>query len=458
MPLRYCPGCLEKQQRINWLEQKVASLEGKLRYQQRTAKEGVFGSSTPSSKVPVKANSLAERQARRGGAQRGHKGYGRRAFSESEADRVQTVSLPQRCPSCGTALEDQDTDSRTVLDAEPVKVQKIVYRLERKRCPRCQRFLRARAPGVLPKSLLGNGLLTHVVVQHYHRGVALGSLAQQTGMAKGTLVAALHRLARYFKDVPPRLAPVYRQAPVKHADETGWRTDGQNGYAWEFCTPQVTVMCLRNTRAASVAKEVLGDQPLPGLLVADRYNAYNKAPCSLQYCYAHLLRDVQDLQKKFPDAPEVHRYVASLAPLLSQAMRLRSLPLTHRQFKRRARRLKQKIIHINDQPARHPGVQSVQDIFRQNAHRLYHWTKNRNIPADNNFAERELRPLVIARKISFGSQSQAGAKTREILMSVLRTLHKTTPDLNAAFKSILDHLAQNPARDPFPLLFPADTS
>jgi len=458
MSIRYCPGCLEKQQRINALEEKVASLEGKLRYQQRTAKEGAFGSSTPSSKVPVKANSLAERQARRGGAPRGHPGHGRRAFSESEADRVQTVPLPDRCPSCGTALEAQDTDSRTVMDGEPMKVHKIVYRLPRKRCPRCKRFLRARAPGVLPKSLWGNGLLTHVVIQHYLRGVTLGSLAQQTGMAKGSLVAALHRVARHFKDVPQRLAQEYRHAPVKHADETIWRTDGQNGYAWEFCAPQITVLSLRKTRAASVAKEVLGDQPLPGVLVSDRYSAYNKAPCSLQYCYAHLLRDVQDLEKKFPDAPEVHRFVQSLAPLLAEAMRLRTLPLSHRQFKRRAVRLKRKIIQINDQPARHPGVQSVQDIFRQYPHRLYHWTQNRNIPADNNFAERELRPLVIARKISFGSQSDAGAKTREILMSIVRTLHKRTPDVNTAFRSVLDQLAQHPALDPFALLFPPDTS
>jgi len=46
------------------------------------------------------------------------------------------------------------------------------------------------------------------------------------------------------------------------------------------------------------------------------------------------------------------------------------------------------------------------------------------VPADNNRAERELRPLVIARKVSFGSQSDAGAQTREILMTVLHTLKK----------------------------------
>jgi hypothetical protein len=57
-------------------------------------------------------------------------------------------------------------------------------------------------------------------------------------------------------------------------------------------------------------------------------------------------------------------------------------------------------------PAQHAGVQSVQTIFRENAHRLYHWARDRAIPADNNFAERELSRFggMIARKISFASQ------------------------------------------------------
>ena len=92
-------------------------------------------------------------------------------------------------------------------------------------------------------------------------------------------------------------------------------------------------------------------------------------------------------------------------------------------------------------------------LFRSKAARLYHWTKNSAIPADSNRAERELRPLVIARKISFGSQSQQGAQTREILMSVLHTLRKRTHDVFGAFKRALDALAEDETRDPCTLLF-----
>jgi hypothetical protein len=85
--------------------------------------------------------------------------------------------------------------------------------------------------------------------------------------------------------------------------------------------------------------------------------------------------------------------------------------------------------------------------------RLYHWFKKAAIPADNNRAERELRPLVIARKISFGSQSQQGARTREILMSVLLTLSQRTNDAFGAFKRTLDAPAEDEKRDPYTLLF-----
>jgi hypothetical protein len=74
---------------------------------------------------------------------------------------------------------------------------------------------------------------------------------------------------------------------------------------------------------------------------------------------------------------------------------------------------------LDHSPAQHPGIQKIQNIFRDRATRLYHWAKSPAIPADNNRAERELRPLVIARKISFGSQSEQGALTRETLMIVL---------------------------------------
>jgi len=455
---RHCLQCLEKQRQIDDLKEQIVLLKARLRYQERTAKEGLFGSSTPSSKVPVKANTLAERQKRRGGGKLGHRGHGRGTVSAEEADRVEAVAAPDRCPDCGTVLESKGTRQRTVCDCRPMKVERIVYGLERKQCPQCGRVVQARAPGVLPKCLYGNQLLAHVAVQHYLYGATLGQIEKQTGIGYSSLLDALHQLARRLKDVPEKLAEAYRQAPVKHADETGWRTDGQNGYAWLFCTKDISLFQFRKTRAAKVARHIFGEKPLPGVLVVDRYAAYNKTPCFLQYCYAHLLRTVQDLEKNFPGNAEVKSFVEALAPLLAAAMSLRSLLITDRQFKRQARRIKNRIIQTVQRHARHPAIQTVQDIFRQNAHRLYHWADDRNVPADNNLAERDLRPLVIARKISFGSQSDAGANTRQTLMTILHTLKKRTPNVAQAFNAALDRLAQDNALDPSEILFPSDSS
>jgi len=218
----------------------------------------------------------------------------------------------------------------------------------------------------------------------------------------------------------------------------------------------VSLFLFRTTRSAQVPKEVLGEQALGGVLVVDRYIAYNRAPCALQYCYAHLMRDVEDLAKEFPAEAEVPGFTSTLIPLLAEAMHLRGRPLADAGYHDQARPLQQQFVDLVEQPAQHLGVRQVQGIFRDHAHRLYHWVKNRAAPADNNRARRELRPTAIARKVSFGSQSDAGAKTREVLMSVVHRLAKRIADPEAHLKSVLDQLAADPAKNPVALLF--DTS
>lgn len=203
-----------------------------------------------------------------------------------------------------------------------------------------------------------------------------------------------------------------------------------------------------------MAQEVLGSEQLPGVLVVDRYAGYNKAPCHIQYCYAHLLRNVQDVEKEFPDNEEVKTFVQNAAPLLAEAMNLRSLPVSDDEFYRRAANTKEEIIKIMNSEANHFGIQHIQNIFRDNSQRLYHWADSREVPPDNNFAERELRPLVMARKVSFGSHSDTGAKTRETLMTVLKTLKlRTKNNLRTALENFLDQYAENSSIDGYKCLF-----
>jgi len=453
---RFCPGCFEKQAKIDQLLEENARLKQKLRYEERKAKEGFFGSATPSSKIPCKKNRPEERKPK--GAKPGHRGVGRQGFAATEADQVVSLSPEgdSLCPHCGGTLEDKGVEERLVMESQPLQAQRVIYRLAKKYCPRCRKVFQARAPGVLPKSLYGNQLITTATVMHYLHGIPMGRVCEQTQIGPGSLVEVFHRLAGLFEKIPARLIEEYRQAPVKHADETSWRTEGQNGYAWLFATEKLSIFQFRKSRSASVAQAVFGQKPLSGVLVVDRYAGYNQVPCALQYCYAHLLRELESLEKEFPDSQEVQAFASTFIPLLTLAMGLRNQPISLAQFQRKASQVQSQIQAAVESPAQHLGIRRIQDIFRENESRLYHWAKDRNVPAENNLAERDLRPTVIARKVSFGSQSDAGAHTRGVLMTVLASLKKRGLDVATHLKNVLDELAKNIQRDPCPLLFPRD--
>lgn len=454
---RYCPGCFEKQLKIDQLLEENRLLKEKLRYQERKATEGFFGSSTPSAKLPVKPDRKEQRKPK--GAKRGHKGAGRKGFEASQADQVVELAPEDggRCPDCGRPLEEKGTENRFVLESAPVKASRILYRLRKRYCPDCKKVFLPAVPGVLPRSLYGNQLIATAAVMHYLHGIPMGRLCEQTQLGPGSLVEIFHRLARLFEKVPSELIQQYRLSAVKHADETGWRTDGKNGYVWLFATDSLSIFQFRKNRCAEVPKSVFGPKPLPGVLVVDRYAGYNKAPCAIQSCYAHLLREVQDLEKEFPDSGEVKSFVSALAPLLTLAMGLRTQAISQKRFRSQATKIKAQILDTVNQPAQHLGIRRIQDIFREKADRMYHWADSRDVPAENNLAERDLRPTVIARKTSFGSQSDAGAHTRGVLMSVLYCLKKRGADVASTLKAVLDELGKDIHQDPFPLLFPRDS-
>jgi transposase len=274
------------------------------------------------------------------------------------------------------------------------------------------------------------------------------------GLGPGSVVEIVHRGARVCVGIPDRLLQAYRQAPVKHAEATGWRTHGKNGSAWLFATPRRSLFLCRQTRAASVPQQVFGTPWRPGGLVVDRDGGSNKVPCAIQSCDSPRLREVQDLDKEFPDAAEVTAFVSTVAPPLALALGLRAHPSSDAECSRQAVARKAQSMASMDTPSHHLGIRRIQAIFRANADRLYHGADDRRSPAENNVAERDLRPTVIARNVSFGSQSDAGAHTRGLLMSVLHTLKKRGGDVVAHRKGVLDRLADEIHQDPWPLLFP----
>jgi hypothetical protein len=454
-----CQACLDKQREIDRLKQELQRLREQLSKQKRKDKAGLFGSSTPSSLLPVKANSKDEASHKRGGAKPGHKGIGRKKHTQDEIDEVREISAPSVCSSCQVALLSKGYRRRSVLDIDPITVRKVLYRIERKACPRCGVEVAATVNDVLPRSLLSNQLMAEIVDSHYLQGMPLGRVCARWQLNYGTVISALHRLSGYFAPVLKDLKQAYQKAFVRHADETRWRIDGKSGYCWLFSSERVSLHLYRNTRSARVVEEVFGQKKKhTGYLVVDRYAAYKRAGCKLQYCYAHLLREIKDLQTEFADELEVETYSKTMAELLAQAQRLQSSKPCDEEYYREAVRIKREMFEVSQQGSKHLAVKRWQDFFVEEAEHLYHWVEDRRVPCENNRAERELRPTVIARKVSHGSQAEEGAKTREVLMSVMQTLKKRVSDPRQRFKEALDKIAANPKLKASEALFGINSS
>lgn len=448
-----CNICLNKQRRIDELEEEVQSLRTALGREQRKLEDGFFGSSTPSSKLPFKNNQQVDSPKPKG-ARPGHEGHGRKGHEQGTEDRVEEVTPEsENCPECGESLSKKGVEQRSIVDIPLAKPERIVFNLHKRYCPKCRKSFTAQPSGVLPRSLYGNRLIARAINMHYVHGIPVERVCELLGIGSGSIAGIFQRVARLFADVPDKLIDQYRQAPVKHADETGWRTNGKNGYVWLFATDKLSIFQFGKNRSAQTPLSIFGKDALPGTLVVDRYNGYNKVPCAIQYCYAHLLRDVEDLEKEFPDDSEVSAFTAVVIPLLSSAMKLRRQSIPDDEFYSEASRIRSEIEAAMNHPAVHLGIRGIQDIFRKNHNRLYHWSVNRAIPADNNMAERDLRPSVIARKVSFGSISDAGAETRSILQTVACTLKKRRMDVEGQISASLNLLARDPTTPIMPVLF-----
>jgi transposase len=453
-----CQGCFEKQREIDRLKEEIQQLRVKLSAKKRKDKEGFFGSSTPSSQIPVKANAPEAQTLKRGGAKPGHQGNGRRKHGWEEVDCVREVQVEPLCPECHCVMKEKDHRERSVLDIDPIRVLKVRYRLQRRECPQCKRIIAAQAGEVLPRSMFSNQLLSEIVDSHYVQGIPLGRVCARWQLNYGSVIASLHRVAALFEPVLKQLQASYRQSLVRHADETGWRCDGQPGYCWLFASDSVSLHLYRKTRSAKVVEEVLGRSALNGYLVVDRYQGYSRAPCKVQYCYAHLLRDLKDLAVEFAGELEVEAYAQEMIELLAQARRLQSSKPADEDYYREATRIKEQILDACHKESHHLAIKRGQDFFVEEERHLYHWVSDRSVPCENNRAERELRPTVIARKVSHGSQAEEGAKTREVLMSVMQTLKKRVVDPRQKFKAVLDQIALNSQLKIDELLFQTDSS
>ena len=425
------------------LEARVAYLEKKLGKDVRDAREAPFEENTPSSKQNFKKDSPEERRARQGGAKPGHEGHGRREVAEEDADETRAAEAPATCPDCGAALVPVAPRTRVLRDVPPPRFTNVHWTIPRGMCPCCHKTFEGEVPGAMPRFSATNRALAVNADDHYRHHMPVGVISRRMGFNKSTLLDEMRALAEILRPCVRRLWRWFRESKVRHADETTWPCNGAHGqYAWGFFAKFVALFLFWKTRGGVVPQAVLAGVR-DGVTVHDGYTAYDK-PCegASQQCLAHAKRRFERLLKKEPKNREYRAFVPKMCGLLSEAMGLRTKGLSPEDFAREAKRIRQKTEEMMDAQARDPALQNLQSWMRERRSELFRWTESPEIPAENNHAERGVRGLCIARKTSFGGQSEDALWIRGTMQSVMESLALLYDDPAAVLAEALDLYAK----------------
>lgn len=261
------------------------------------------------------------------------------------------------------------------------------------------------------------------VIQTYLR------IFYQLHLSYGEIAEILHTVAKLGKPAYQNLGHQIRGSPVVHGDETGWRENGQNGYLWNFNTPEVRYLLYRKSRGRQVVEEVIGDE-FEGVLVSDFYAGYNTHLGFHQRCWVHLVRDIRELQELYPKHQALNHWAKSVIDLYQRA---KDYPGPDKDKYPHPRAQRQQRWHDQAQ-FRNKLLNICQPYLTQNtpmtnlckridkySDELFLFIARPQTPSDNNSAERSLRHSVIARKISGGTRSQKGSETKFILASLFGT-------------------------------------
>ena len=238
-------------------------------------------------------------------------------------------------------------------------------------------------------------------------------------MSLGAIVQVIRQVAQKVQPAVAQVLECIRASPVVHADETGWRQDGVNGYVWTFSTPTERYF-LHRGRNKEVVDEALGES-FGGVLVSDFYAAYHHYDGPKQRCWAHLLRDIHDLKALYPKDSRLLRWAAAVHKIYTAAKTFSHPDAGQR---RRAQLgLERKLLarcrpFLTDSAAVQTKLcRRIEKFIKE----LFVFVAEPAVPADNNAAERSLRPLVISRKISGGTRSEGGTDSKMTLASLFGT-------------------------------------
>lgn len=443
-----------------------AALTAEVRELKARLGQNSSNSSRPPSSDPPQARRRAAAPAsgRARGGQPGHVAHQRALVPLERVDQI-VDHRPSTCAHCAIPLPltplGTDFVAHQITELPPVRAVVTEHRLHRSPCPDCGRTTRAVLPPTVPLGAFGPRLQATVAVLsgQYHLsrrqvadvcGTVLDApLAASSvdGLCQATAVALAGPVAAVHATLPA--------APVANADETRWPQTGRTCWLWVVVTGLTSVFTIAASRGSRVIKELLGED-YAGVLGSDRYAGYawlNEA--FRQICWAHLKRDFVGLVDRGGAAQAVGKEALVLVRQLFTAWhRYRDGTLDRAALQQTMQPVQDAFAALLDAGAQCPDAKAAGLCVALDRLWPALWTfvDEDGVEPTNNAAERALRPAVLWRKGSFGSQSDGGARFVERLLTVTATCRQHG-------HSVLDYLTAvctaAGSGQPIPALLPA---
>jgi transposase len=427
--------------RVQELESEVVVLR------ERVNRNSSNSSQPPSSdgpEAPRKPRQRAKSGRKRGG-QPGHKGTRRKLVPVEQVKESHDVK-PEACRHCGQALEGADPEPyrHQVTEIPPVVAEVTEYRLHTLTCPECGDKTCAELPAGVPQGAFGPRLQAMVSLlsgrYHLSKRETADIMADffRTDVSLGSVPALEHRTSEAIRDPVEEARECVKIESVVHMDETGWREAHQKAWLWVAATTLVTVFLIRPSRGGKVAREMLGEA-FTGLVVSDRWSAYNWLLTLLrQLCWAHLLRDFQAFVDRGGESQRIGQAILTQADLMFEWWhKVRDGTMSRATFQEKMQVVESQVGQLLRQGTacdHSKTAGTCRDILKREA-ALWTFVRVEGVEPTNNLAERQVRPGVLWRKTSFGTQSEAGSRFAERIMTVVATLRQQQ-------RNVLDYLTE----------------
>lgn len=272
----------------------------------------------------------------------------------------------------------------------------------------------------------------------YWTGVSIdkarGILAFFTGLAlsKSQADSLLSQLAADWEIEYDAIAESIVAAAVLYIDETGWKVGKHSCYTWIFSTLSTVLFRCGVGRGKVVLTEVLGER-FEGIGVTDDYSAYQSQFAEHQLCWAHFLRKAIAISLRNPENRQYRRFVKSLFGVYYDAVRFSRDKRLSTGREAKVTELQSRICRIcrrygealaKDAPADEEKFVLLQNELVDHLDKLFVFVLHPEVEATNNRSERQARSEAMARKQARTSKTEAGAKRRGVIMSVLASLSK----------------------------------